>query len=40
MARLVIDQMALPCTALLRVYSARTSFEEWVATPLIMHDAE
>jgi hypothetical protein len=38
LSHLVIDSLSLPCTALLRVFSASTSFGEWVATPLVIYD--
>jgi hypothetical protein len=38
LSHLVIDRLSLPCRALLRVFSANTSFGEWIATPLIIYD--
>lgn len=38
LSHLVIDRLSLPCTALLRVFSATTSFGEWIATPLVIYD--
>jgi hypothetical protein len=38
MAHLVIDRISLPCSALVRVFSAHTSADEWVATPLVIYD--
>lgn len=38
LSHLVIDRLSLPCRALLRVFSAKTSFGEWIATPLVIYD--
>lgn len=38
LSHLVIDRLSLPCRALLRVFSANTSFGEWIATPLVIYD--
>lgn len=38
LSHLVIDHLSLPCRALLRVFSAKTSFKEWIATPLVIYD--
>lgn len=38
LSHLIIDQLSLPCRALLRVFSANTSFGEWIATPLVIYD--
>ena len=40
LTHLVVDQMSLPCRSLLRVFSARTAFKQWVATPLVILDRE
>ncbi len=40
MAHIVIKRMGLPCKALVRVYSAQTNADEWLATPLIIYDAD
>lgn len=32
----VVQQVKMPVNALLRVFSARNSFDEWVATPLVI----
>lgn len=38
LSHVVIDTLSLPCAALLRVFSANTSFGEWVAAPLVIYD--
>lgn len=38
LSHLVIDRLAMPCTALLRVFSAETSFKQWIALPLVIYD--
>lgn len=38
LSHLVINRLSIPCRALLRVFSANTTYEEWVATPLIIYD--
>ena len=40
LSHIVIDQLSIPCRALLRVFSARTSFAEWVVTPLVIYDSK
>lgn len=38
LSALVIDHLALPCSALVRVLSANTSHGHWVAVPLVITD--
>ena len=40
LAHLLVDRLSLPSRALVRVFSANTSFGEWIATPLIIYDKE
>ena len=40
MAHIAIKQLGLPCRALIRVFSAETNAKEWLATPLIIYDAD
>lgn len=40
LSHLVIDRLSMPCKALLRVFSANTSFREWVAVPLVIYDQD
>lgn len=39
LTHLMIDRFSLSSRALVRVFSANTSFGEWIATPLIIYDA-
>jgi hypothetical protein len=39
-AHLLVDRLSLPSRALVRVFSANTSFGEWIATPLVIYDTE
>lgn len=39
LSHLVINRLALPCQALLRVFSADTSAGELIATPVVVYDA-
>ncbi|MAQ99347.1 MAG: hypothetical protein CMI00_02295 [Oceanospirillaceae bacterium] len=36
----VINHLAFPVKALVRVYSARSSFEEWIAVPLLIEECD
>ena len=38
LSHIVIEHLSVPCRALLRVFSANTSFKEWIATPLVIYD--
>lgn len=38
LTHLLIDRLSLPSRAFVRVFSANTSFGEWIATPLIIYD--
>ena len=40
LTHLVIDTLSMPCRALIRVFSAKTSFGEWIATPLVIYDPD
>lgn len=40
LTHLVIDRLSIPSTALVRVFSANTAFGEWIATPLVIYDAD
>lgn len=40
LAHLLLDRLSLPSRALIRVFSANTSFDEWIATPLIIYDID
>ncbi|HET6433345.1 hypothetical protein [Dyella sp.] len=40
LSHLVINRLSMPCRALLRVFSANTSFHEWVAIPLVIYDPD
>lgn len=40
LSHMVIDRLSMPCKALLRVFSANTSFKEWVVVPLVIYDQE
>lgn len=40
MAHIAIERLGLPCRALVRVFSAQTYAKEWLATPLIIYDAD
>jgi hypothetical protein len=40
LTHLLIDRLSLPSRALVRVFSAHTSFDEWIATPLVIFDIE
>lgn len=40
LAHLVIDRLSIPSIALVRVFSANTAFGEWIATPLVIYDAD
>lgn len=40
LTHLLVDKLSLPSRALVRVFSANTSFGEWIATPLIIYDTD
>ncbi|MGV7167600.1 hypothetical protein [Xanthomonas citri] len=40
LTHLLVDRLSLPSRALVRVFSANTSFGEWIATPLVIYDTE
>ncbi|MCC4604686.1 hypothetical protein [Xanthomonas campestris] len=40
LTHLLVDRLSLPSRALIRVFSANTSFDEWIATPLVIYDTE
>lgn len=40
LTHLLVDRLSLPSRALVRVFSANTSFGEWIATPLVIYDAD
>jgi hypothetical protein len=40
LTHLLVDRLSLPSRALVRVFSANTSFGEWIATPLVMYDTD
>ncbi|WP_206742440.1 hypothetical protein, partial [Xanthomonas citri] len=40
LTHLLVDRLFLPSRALVRVFSTNTSFGEWIATPLVIYDAE
>ncbi|WP_146095799.1 hypothetical protein O4D10_00770 [Xanthomonas citri pv. citri] len=40
LTHLLVDRLSLPSRALIRVFSANTSFGEWIATPLVIYDTE
>ncbi|HBN9879501.1 TPA: hypothetical protein L3958_005480 [Pseudomonas aeruginosa] len=40
LTHLVVDRLSLPSRALVRVFSANTSFGEWIATPLVIYDTD
>jgi hypothetical protein len=40
LTHVVIDQLSMPCRALLRIFSGKTTFGEWIATPLVILDSK
>ena len=40
LTHLLVDRLSLPSRALVRVFSANTTFGEWIATPLVIYDTE
>jgi hypothetical protein len=40
LTHLLVDRLSLPSRALVRVFSANTSFGEWIATPLVIYDTD
>lgn len=40
LTHLLVDKLSLPSRALVRVFSANTSFGEWIATPLVIYDTD
>ncbi|HBO4529607.1 TPA: hypothetical protein L4U56_003961 [Pseudomonas aeruginosa] len=40
LTHIVVDRLSIPSRALVRVFSANTSFGEWIATPLVIYDTD